>query len=81
MIVRCTQCNIELTSSSKAQCCGCSNRMVLLDDTISAEDLSKVLIVNHEESIKDHSFLTKDQLQWQEDRRKRKVRKLDFEIR
>jgi len=55
--------------------------MVLLDDTISAEDLSKVLIVNHEESIKDHSFLTKDQLQWQEDRRKRKVRKLDFEIR
>jgi|TARA_B100000131_G_C17797034_1_gene483795 hypothetical protein len=55
--------------------------MVLSDDTISAEDLSKVLIVNHKESIKDHSFLTKDQLQWQENRRKRRIRKLDFEVR
>ncbi len=81
MIVRCTQCNKELVSSSKTQCCGCSNRMVLSDDIISAVDLSKVILVNPDESIKDHSFLTDNDLEYQENRRKRRVRKLDFEVR
>ena len=55
--------------------------MVLSDDIISAIDLSKVIIVNPDESIKDHSFLTDSDLAYQESRRKRRVRKLDFEVR
>tara|TARA_B100000131_G_scaffold317254_1_gene358899 strand:+ start:4117 stop:4284 length:168 start_codon:yes stop_codon:yes gene_type:complete len=55
--------------------------MVLSDDIISAVDLSKVILVNPDESIKDHSFLTDNDLEYQENRRKRRVRKLDFEVR
>ena len=46
----------------------------------SAADLTKVVIVkSYQENTPDG--LTSQDLQWQEERRKRKVRKLDFEIR
>jgi hypothetical protein len=70
-----------LTSTSKTQCCGCSNQMILKEDKVSALDLSEVLITKNEFSIKDTSNLSKTDLKYQENRRKRKVRKLDFEIR
>jgi hypothetical protein len=57
------------------------NQMVVHDDTITAKDLSKVLLINSEKSIKDDSILSKSDLEYQENRRKRKVRKLDFEVR
>jgi len=79
--VRCKICNTELTSTSKTQCCGCSNQMILKEDKVSALDLSEVLITKNEISIKDTSSLSKNDLKYQENRRKRKVRKLDFEIR
>ena len=78
--VRCKVCNVELTSTSKTQCCGCQNQMILKENKVSATDLSKVLITKNELSIKNSSNLTKSDLQYQENRRKRKVRKLDFEI-
>lgn len=79
--VRCKICNTELTSTSKTQCCGCSNQMILKEDKVSALDLSEVLITKNEISIKDTISLSKTDLKYQENRRKRKVRKLDFEIR
>ena len=79
--VRCKICNTELISTTKTQCCGCPNQMVLKEDKVSALDLSKVLITKNEISIKDTSSLSKNDLKYQENRRKRKVRKLDFEIR
>ena len=77
--VRCKQCNVELTSSSKTQVCGCPNMMTLTDDAVSATDLKKVVITRLDK--KETEGLTSNDLEWQEKRRKRKVRKLDFEIR
>ena len=77
--VRCKVCNVELTSSSKTQVCGCPNMMTITDDAVSATDLKKVVITRLD--TKETEGLTSQDLQWQEQRRKRKVRKLDFEIR
>ncbi len=77
--VRCKQCNTELTSSSKTQVCGCPNMMTITDDAVSAVDLKKVVITRLDK--KETEGLSSQDLQWQEQRRKRKVRRLDFEIR
>ena len=79
LIVRCKQCNTELTSSSKTQVCGCPNMMTITDDAVSATDLKKVVITRLDK--KETEGLTSNDLEWQEKRRKRKVRRLDFEIR
>tara|TARA_B100001094_G_C18169008_1_gene793934 strand:+ start:747 stop:914 length:168 start_codon:yes stop_codon:yes gene_type:complete len=55
--------------------------MKIIDDTISALDLDQVVLINSENKIKEQSHLRSDDLQFQENRRKRKVRKLNFEIR
>ena len=77
--VRCKQCNAELTSSSKTQVCGCPNMMTITGDAVSAVDLKKVVITQLDK--KETEGLTSHDLEWQEKRRKRKVRRLDFEIR
>jgi hypothetical protein len=79
--VRCKICNRELTSSSKTQCCGCPNMMTVRDDQVSANDLSKVVWLNYKDNLKNNNILTKNDLEYQENRRKRKVRKLNFEER
>ena len=76
--VRCKQCNVELTSSSKTQVCGCPNMMTITGDAVSAVDLKRVVITRLDK--KETEGLTSHDLEWQEKRRKRKVRKLDFEI-
>jgi len=55
--------------------------MKVTNDSISAVDLSKILLLNHENNIKYQGVLTKHDLEYQENRRKRKVRRLDFEER
>ena len=76
--VRCKVCNVELTSSSKTQVCGCPNMMTITDDAVSATDLKKVVITRLDK--KETEGLSSKDLEWQEKRRRRKVRKLDFEI-
>ena len=49
-------------------------------DSITAVDLSEVIMLNSSIHNKE-TGLTSQDLQWQEERRKRKVRKLDFEVR
>ena len=78
---RCKMCNRELTSTSKVQFCGCPNQMKVVDDTVGAIDLDQVVLVKHEKNIKYNGILTPDDLKYQEDRRKRKVRRLEFEER
>jgi len=79
--VRCKECGKELTSDSgKTLACGCPNMMTLKGDVVSAVDLNNVIMIRSNEETGSHGF-TSQQLQWQEQRRKRKVRKLDFEIR
>jgi hypothetical protein len=80
--IRCKLCNIELEGHpSKTKCCGCDNLTTIKDDRISALDLSQVVILNSLKENKTSSVFTPSDLAYQESRRARKVRKLDFEIR
>ena len=79
--VRCLSCNKELVSTSKVQFCGCPNQMSIVDNKIGAKDLDKVVMVSNNRERKIDSHFSREELRYQEERRKRKVRKLDFEIR
>ena len=79
--VRCKECNRELVAGNKTQSCGCSNMTTISGDKITAVDLSKVVLLNSVDNIKNSSILSNADLKYQEDRRKRKVRKLNFEER
>jgi hypothetical protein len=82
LVVRCKDCNREIVShSTKAQCCGCSNMMTVKEDSVTALDLSRVVMVNSIKETKKSGVLTNDDIMWQEARRKRKVKRLDFEVR
>lgn len=77
--VRCKQCNRELQSNSKTQVCGCSNMVTVKGDKVSALDLSKVVMINSDINKSDN-ILTNQDLAFQEERKKRKIRRLDFEV-
>ena len=77
--VRCKNCNVELTSTSKVQCCGCDNQMMIVDDKIGAVNLDLVEIVNTSYKKEDKNVLSNEDLKYQESRRTRKVRRIDFE--
>ena len=79
LMVRCKECGTELVSSGKTQVCGCPNMMTITDDAVSAKNLNKVVMTRLDK--KESEGLTSQDLAWQEQRRKRKVRRLDFEIR
>ena len=79
--VRCRSCGKEMIGHpSKAISCGCPNMTTIRGDKISAVDLGQVVMLNSYTSKKEN-VLSSEDVQWQEQRRKRKVRKLDFEIR
>ena len=80
--VRCRLCGKELVAHQiKTRCCGCPNMTTVTADKITALDLSEVLLLNSEKIVKKQPMLSNADLKYQEDRRKRKVRKLDFEER
>ena len=79
--IRCKECKTEITSTSKVQFCGCPNQMSLVDNKIGAKDLDKVVMVSNNRETKLDSHFTKDELFYQEERRRRKIRRLDFEVR
>ena len=80
--VRCRSCGKEVEGAAgKAVSCGCPNRVTVVGDVVSAVDMDKVVMLNSYTSKKEKEGLTDQDLQWQEQRRRRKVRKLDFEIR
>lgn len=80
--VRCKDCGVELTShSTRTKCCGCSNMTTVRGETITALDLSRVVMVSNSKDMKKESTLTSEDLAYQESRRQRKVRRLDFEVR
>ena len=75
--VRCRDCNKEVTEGKS---CGCPNMVTVKGDTLTAVDLTRTIMVS---SSNDNTKegLTSEDLKWQEQRRKRRVRKMDFEIR
>ena len=80
IVVRCKQCNTELKSNSQTKSCGCPNMLTVTGDTFSAVDLTSVIVVRSNQD-KQKDGLTSQDLAWQEERRKRKVRRMDFEVR
>ena len=80
--VQCRVCGKELQGNSgKTYSCGCPNMMTVRGDVVSAQDMSQVIMSNSNTSKLKNEGLTQQDIEWQEARRKRKVRKLDFEIR
>ena len=79
--VRCRSCNKEIRAcAGKTVTCGCANMTSIKKDVISAVDLSQVIMLNTY-SVKEDSGLSTEQIEWQKQRSRRKIRKLDFEIR
>ncbi len=82
IVVRCKECNKEISSlENQTRSCGCPNMMTIKGDSVTAVDLGRIVMINSGKSNKNTEVLSPQDLTFQEERRKRKVRKLDFEIR
>ena len=80
--VKCLNCGVELSShNTKLTCCGCSNMTSLHGETVSANDLSLVTLLDSDTKRKKKSLFSKKDLEYQEARRQRRVRRLYFEER
>ena len=76
--VRCRSCGKELEGhSGKTYSCGCPNMTTIKGDSVTARDLSLVVMLNTGIDMERDS-LTPGDLQWQEERRRRKVVTLIF---
>ena len=79
--VQCRVCGKELQGNSgKTYSWGCPNMMTVRGDTVSAVNMSDVIMLSSAKKS-ENVGLSQQDLDWQEARRKRKVRKLDFEVR
>ena len=80
--IRCKDCNKEIIGHpSKTVSCGCPNMATIRGDKISALDLSHIVMLNSLRENQNKSVLSSQDIAWQEARRQRKVRRLDFEVR
>lgn len=81
--IRCLCCNTEVAAKAgQTSTCKCSNLATIRGDSVSAVDLSQVMIISGTPSSKKpKAVLSQSDLLWQEERRKRGVRKLTFEER
>ena len=55
--------------------------MMIVDDKIGAVDLDQVVMLNSNQPKNKRGVLTQQDIECQEQRRQRKVRKLNFEVR
>ena len=79
--VRCKECGTELVSTSKVQFCGCPNQMSVADNKVGAIDMDKVVMISNNLERKINSHFSRTELLYQEERRRRKVRRIEFEER
>ena len=80
--IRCRSCGKEIEGhQNKTVTCGCPNMATIRGDKISAVDLSEVVMLNYNQPKDKKGVLTQQDIEWQEQRRQRKVRKLNFEVR
>ena len=80
--IRCRSCGKEIEGHhSKTVSCGCPNMATIRGDKISAVDLSNIVMLNSYQNKKKSGVLSNEDIQWQEARRQRKVKRLDFEVR
>jgi hypothetical protein len=83
IVIRCKSCNKELVGDpARVITCGCSNMATIqYNTTITALDLSNIIMVTSPKIKGNSGILTNEDIRWQEERRQRKVRRLDFEVR
>ena len=83
LVVQCKDCRTEITShETQSKSCCWPNMMTVQGDSVTAVDLSHVVMLqSNKKQSKQQSLFSPQELQYQEQRRKRKVRKLDFEVR
>jgi len=83
LVVQCRDCNKEISShETQARSCGCPNMTTVKGDSVTAVDLSRVIMLQSTNKKQSKTnVLSPQDLNFQEERRKRKVRKLDFEVR
>ena len=80
--IRCRSCGKEIEGHlTKTVSCGCSNMATIRGDKISAVDLSQVVMLNSIKENQRKGVLTSQDIAWQEARRQRKVKRIDFEVR
>ena len=77
IVVRCRDCNTEVVDGKS---CGCPNMVTVKGDVVSAVDLTRTIVVRSNK-VEEKTALTAEDLAYQEKRRKRRVRKLNFEVR
>ncbi len=81
LIVRCNACGKDLTSEKSRVSCGCSNMTTIHGNTVSGVDMNQVIILQNNTKFKKQSLFTSNELEYQEARRRRGVRKMYFEER
>jgi len=81
LTVRCNACGKDLTSEKSRVSCGCSNMTTIHGDTVSAVDMNQVILLQNNTTFKNESLFTSQELEYQEARRRRGVRKMYFEER
>ena len=81
LTVRCNACGKDLTSEKSRVSCGCSNMTTIHGDTVSAVDMNQVILLQNNTKFKNESLFTSQELEYQEARRRRGVRKMYFEER
>lgn len=76
--IRCRMCGNEVHGSGT---CGCPNMASIRNDKITANDLSQIIMIESNYNKTPNKYLSNSDLLWQEERRQRKVKRLDFEVR
>ena len=72
--IRCRDCNTEIEAgANQTKCCGCPNMATISNNTITALDLSRVIMLNSMSQNKKTNLLSSEDLKFQEERKKRKV--------
>ena len=81
--IKCLACGKELTSYTiETKCCGCSNMTTIEGNTFSGEDLSLVEVISQDKySASETGVLSNEDKQFQENRRQRMIRRINFETR
>lgn len=84
LTIRCKQCVKELTSYTiETKCCGCPNMSTVTGTVITGKDLSLIEIVSKDkfQTGETPGVLSQEDKQFQESRRQRKIRRINFETR
>ncbi len=81
--IRCKKCGKEVTSYTiETKCCGCPNMATISGTTITGTDLSEIEVVSQDKiASSDNGVLSTEDKQFQESRRQRKIRRINFETR